>query len=129
MMITLSFSFFDFTSSFFFLCSPLLLLLLLLLSSPFPPLHYSVELLYRRPLFAGNDNEEQITLMCELIGKPKQKTIDKCSRKGVREILNNCKADSKPNFGSKGFRKISDDALDILSKMLTFDPDDRYTGK
>lgn len=84
------------------------------------------ELLGRTPLFPGKDYLEQIQRIIAILGTPSAEELSYISNEGALKYLKGLPKRTKqkwetlyPNSNSQG--------LDLLSKMLTFNPDDRYT--
>lgn len=85
------------------------------------------ELLDRKTLFAGKSSDEQIELIITLLGTPKIDDIyNKDGRSNSREKI--YKFGKITGISLKQmFPKVNDDALDLLDKMLKFEPDKRIT--
>lgn len=84
------------------------------------------ELLDRKPLFPGKDSAEQIELILTILGTPKIEDIYKEGRLNSREIIYKYgKIEKQP--WKEILPKAPEDALDLLEKMLKFDPDKRIT--
>jgi len=84
------------------------------------------ELLHHRPLMPGKSEEDQLRLMCELLGTPNSKIWP-----GVRDLPLFGRV-SLPACGYNNlqvkFPIITDNCLDLLNKFLTFNPDRRATA-
>ncbi len=84
------------------------------------------ELLDRKPLFPGKESSEQIELILSILGTPKIEDIYKDGRSNSRELIYKYgKLERVP--WKDLFPNAPDDALDLLDKMLKFDPDKRVT--
>lgn len=84
------------------------------------------ELLDRKPLFPGKESSEQIELILSILGTPKIEDIYKEGRSNSRELIYKYgKLERVP--WKEMFPNAPDDALDLLDKMLKFDPDKRIT--
>ena len=84
------------------------------------------ELLDRKPLFPGKESAEQIELILSILGTPKIEDIYKEGRSDSRELIYKYGKIEKVPWKDV-LRNASDDALDLLEKMLKFDPDKRIT--
>lgn len=82
------------------------------------------ELLARKPLFPGTDADHQITLICDVLGRPAQDLIDKCQHEETRQFLLDIPAKAKRPLSV--YPKTNDiSAVDLLTRLLKFDPDKR----
>eukprot|EP01132_Coremiostelium_polycephalum_P005299 gene5299-6599_t len=84
------------------------------------------ELLGRRPLFQGKDYIHQITLINEIIGSPSEEDIQNIASEQARQFIRSIGFRPKIPF-SKIFPKANKLAIDLLEKMLCFDPAKRIT--
>lgn len=87
------------------------------------------ELLTRTSFLPGTDTENQLELIIEMIGVPETKTIEKFCGGDVPDFLK--KAAQSPEEETKEFSKrfkdVDETALDLLKKMLMFDPGERIS--
>mmetsp|Transcript_23531 Transcript_23531/g.43702 ORF Transcript_23531/g.43702 Transcript_23531/m.43702 type:complete len:565 (-) Transcript_23531:298-1992(-) len=87
------------------------------------------ELITRRPLFAGDDFLQQLRLICEVLGSPSNDDLAFMSEGSANRYLREMEYQPrKPWKEVKGMEDASDDALDLLDKMLTFSPKKRITA-
>ncbi len=84
------------------------------------------ELLARRPLFPGSDNENQFNLVVDFLGTPNDEEINKIPKQKVRDYIKKM-GRKQPKDSHLIFKNASDEALDLLKKLLMFDPDKRIT--
>lgn len=84
------------------------------------------ELLDRKPLFPGKESSEQIELILSILGTPKIEDVYKEGRSNSRELIYKFGKIEKVPW-REIFQNASDDALDLLEKLLKFDPDKRIT--
>jgi len=84
------------------------------------------ELLDRKPLFPGKESAEQIELILSILGTPKIEDIYKEGRSNSRELIYKYGKIEKVPW-KEILPNSSEDALDLLEKMLKFDPDKRIT--
>ncbi len=85
------------------------------------------EMLQRKPFLPGTDTKNQIELICEYLGTPDiedMKNIPEESKKLIKNLPKNKK--NGKDF-SKIFSFADDLAIDLLKKLLIFDPDKRIT--
>lgn len=86
------------------------------------------ELLYHRPLMPGKHEEHQCHLICDLLGTPKPKIWP-----GLEHLPNyqkweaNLPRNDMNNLGVK-FPDATDGCLDLINRMLCFDPDRRESA-
>lgn len=84
------------------------------------------ELLLGRPLFKGKDYVDQLNKVLDVLGTPDEKVIRKIGSEKAQAYVR-----SLPFKKTIPFRKIlpaaDPQALDLLTKMLAFDPRDRIT--
>lgn len=82
------------------------------------------ELLLGQPLFPGKDYRNQLILIFQVLGSPIGDDYQSIKSKRAKEYIR-----SLPFFRKVSFQKIfpyaNPLALDLLSRMLTFNPDDR----
>jgi len=79
------------------------------------------EMLEGKPLFPGKDHVNQFSIITELLGTPPDDVIETiCSENTLRFVQSLPKRERIP-FSQK-LRSADDDALDLLEKMLVFDP-------
>ena len=86
------------------------------------------ELILRRPLFPGESTMDQIARIVKIIGSPSEEDLNKCpnanARRFVRSLGQHPKIPWKQVFRGKAF---NEQELDLVEKMLTWDPDKRIT--
>ncbi|GLB41804.1 putative protein tyrosine kinase [Lyophyllum shimeji] len=84
------------------------------------------ELLLGRPLFKGKDYVDQLNKVLDVLGTPDEKVIRKIGSEKAQAYVR-----SLPFKKTVPFRRIlpaaDPQALDLLTKMLAFDPSDRIT--
>ncbi|CEH19385.1 mitogen-activated protein kinase [Ceraceosorus bombacis] len=85
------------------------------------------EMLEGKPLFPGKDHVNQFSIITELLGTPPDEVIKTiCSENTLRFVQSLPKRERIP-FSQK-FRNQDPVALDLLEKMLVFDPRTRITA-
>jgi len=84
------------------------------------------ELLNRQPLFPGDDYIHQLQLINQKLGTPSAEDMVFISSEKARRFMASLPRSEKVNW-KKEFPKASDKALDLLSKMLVFNPARRIT--
>jgi len=82
------------------------------------------ELLNRKVLFPGKNYLHQIELIVDLLGTPSDEEVKGCQK--ARAYVKQMKSRPKQKFQDV-FQTASRDALDLLEKMLRFDPDARIS--
>lgn len=86
------------------------------------------ELLTRKPFLPGTSNENQLKLICRMVGAPSRGFIKSHNIEDF-DIPEDCEVNKDGETAKfiKRFSKIEDDARDLLKKMLAFDPTKRIT--
>lgn len=84
------------------------------------------ELLLRKPLLPGTDANQQLEIIFNLIGTPSAEDIQKIPHPRSREKVLRMQKRPEKDFASM-FRDANPHALDLLKRLLTFDPDKRIT--
>ncbi|EIE88086.1 hypothetical protein G6F46_006183 [Rhizopus delemar] len=86
------------------------------------------EMLEGKPLFPGKDHVHQFSIITELLGTPPDDVIATiCSENTLRFVKNLPKCEPVP-FNQR-FSGQDPEAIDLLEKMLTFDPRKRITAE
>ncbi|SCW04359.1 LAFE_0H11804g1_1 [Lachancea fermentati] len=85
------------------------------------------ELFLRRPLFPGKDYRHQLLLIFQILGSPGTADLDAVRSRRARHYLG-----SLPRFARRDLRQLFPNAnplgIDLLSRMLVFDPARRVTA-
>ncbi|PWA79072.1 mitogen-activated protein kinase [Artemisia annua] len=84
------------------------------------------EILTRQPLFPGKDYVHQLRLITELIGSPDDASLGFLRSDNARRYVRQLPQYPKQQFAAR-FPDKSPGALDLLEKMLVFDPNRRIT--
>lgn len=79
-----------------------------------------------KAIFPGTSTLNQIERIIELLGRPTREEIDSMESVMAKECINQINVGKKKSF-STYFGNIDPDGLDLLSKLLTFNPNDRLT--
>jgi len=82
------------------------------------------ETLLGTPLFPGRDAVSQLHLVTDLLGKPPAEVIDRISNPKARVFLH-ALPDKAPKSFAQKFRNLDPEGLDLLQRLLSFDPMDR----
>jgi mitogen-activated protein kinase 15 len=85
------------------------------------------ELIIGKAIFPGNSTLNQIERILELTGKPKPEDIESIESPLAANILSQINVSKKKSFQSF-FGNASDVALDLLKKLLVFNPNNRLTA-
>ncbi|KAI5439975.1 Mitogen-activated protein kinase 4, variant 2 [Lathyrus oleraceus] len=85
------------------------------------------EIMTRQPLFPGKDYVHQLRLITELIGSPDESSLGFLRSENAKRYLRQLPQFGKQDLSAKCPR-MSAEPLDLLEKMLIFDPDKRITG-
>ncbi|CAN6483759.1 unnamed protein product [Victoria cruziana] len=86
-----------------------------------------MELMNRQPLFPGRDHVHQLRLLMELIGTPTDNDLGFVSE-NARRYIQQLPRHARQSFTQK-FPHVHPLAIDLVERMLTFDPRQRITGK
>ncbi|XP_039070957.1 mitogen-activated protein kinase homolog MMK1-like [Hibiscus syriacus] len=84
-----------------------------------------MELMDRQPLFPGRDHVHQLRLLIELIGTPSEDELG-CLNENARRYIQQLPVYHRQSFTEK-FPIVHPLAIDLVEKMLTFDPRLRIT--
>jgi mitogen-activated protein kinase 15 len=84
------------------------------------------ELIVGKAIFPGTSTLNQIERVLELTGKPKMEDILSIESALAENIINSINISKKRSFQSF-FPNASEDALDLLTKLLNFNPKNRYS--
>ena len=86
------------------------------------------ELLTLRPLFPGDDEIDEINKINAILGSPSQELFEKFKKNSSH--INEFNFEFQNGSGIKSFLShISSSTIDLINKMLTYDPDKRFTAK
>ncbi|RKP23867.1 putative mitogen-activated protein kinase [Syncephalis pseudoplumigaleata] len=86
------------------------------------------EMLEGKPLFPGKDHVNQFSIITELLGTPPDDVIQTiCSENTLRFVQSLPKLEKVPF--SKKFTNADPEAIDLLERMLVFDPRKRITAE
>ncbi|CEH11841.1 kinase-like protein [Ceraceosorus bombacis] len=85
------------------------------------------ELIAGKPLFAGKDYVDQIARINNVLGTPTEATIAKIGSQRAKTYVQSLPKMPKVPF-SNLFPKATPLALDLLDRMLTWDPDERISA-
>ncbi|CAB11693.1 Mitogen-activated protein kinase spk1 [Schizosaccharomyces pombe] len=86
------------------------------------------EMLSARPLFPGKDYHSQITLILNILGTPTMDDFSRIKSARARKYIKSLPFTPKVSFKAL-FPQASPDAIDLLEKLLTFNPDKRITAE
>ncbi|RKF83106.1 Mitogen-activated protein kinase spm1 [Golovinomyces cichoracearum] len=84
------------------------------------------ELLGGRPFFKGKDYVDQLNQILHILGTPNEETLRRIGSPRAQEYVRNLPYMAKRPF-SQIFPNANPDALDLLNKMLAFDPSSRIS--
>lgn len=86
------------------------------------------EVLTGKPLFPGKNVVHQLDLMTDLLGTPSMDTISRVRNEKARRYLSSMRKKETISFSQK-FPNADPLALDLLQRLLAFDPKDRPTAE
>ncbi|RWV80991.1 hypothetical protein BHE74_00046040 [Ensete ventricosum] len=84
-----------------------------------------MELMDRKPLFPGRDHVHQLRLLMELIGTPNEADLDFVNE-NARRYIRQLPRHPRQSIHEK-FPHVHPTAIDLVERMLTFDPRQRVT--
>jgi len=84
------------------------------------------ELLGSKPFFKGRDYVDQLNQILHYLGTPSESTLARIGSPRAQEYVRNLPYMSKIPFNQL-FPRANPDALDLLDRMLAFDPSQRIT--
>lgn len=84
------------------------------------------ELITRKPLLPATSEEEQIQLITDLIGNPSEDLVEQITIVKNKEFIMSLPRRAGKNFSTL-FKGANPDAIDLMKKLLTFDPVKRIT--
>lgn len=84
------------------------------------------ELLGGRPFFKGRDYVDQLNQILHILGTPSEETLSRIGSPRAQEYVRNLPYMPKKSF-QQLFPNANPDALDLLDKMLAFDPASRIS--
>jgi len=84
------------------------------------------ELLGGKPFFKGRDYVDQLNQILHYLGTPNEETLSRIGSPRAQDYVRNLPFMAKISFQSL-FRNANPDALDLLDRMLAFDPSSRIS--
>ena len=84
------------------------------------------EMLLRKPIFPGRDYLDQLKLIIKTLGSPVDDELDFITAPKARAYIEALPKSPKTDF-RRMFRGASEDAIDLVNRMLQFDPRKRIT--
>lgn len=84
------------------------------------------ELLGGRPFFKGRDYVDQLNQILHILGTPNEETLSRIGSPRAQEYVRNLPFMPKKSFPAL-FPNANPDALDLLDKLLAFDPSSRIS--
>lgn len=84
------------------------------------------ELIIRKPLLPAASEEEQLNMITKLLGNPSAKLVNQIENEKNKEFVLQLPKREGKNFNEL-FKGADAQAIDLLKKMLTYDPEDRIT--
>ncbi|KAK8488793.1 hypothetical protein V6N13_138485 [Hibiscus sabdariffa] len=85
-----------------------------------------MELMIRKPLFPGKDHVHQMRLLTELLGTPTESDLGFLRNEDARRYIRQLPAHPRQPLANV-FPHVNRLALDLIERMLTFDPTRRIT--
>lgn len=85
------------------------------------------EMLEGKPLFPGKDHVHQFSIITELLGSPPDDVIDTIGSENTLRFVKSLPHREPVPFASK-FKNADPEAIDLLEKMLMFDPRKRIVA-
>ncbi|KAH7145851.1 kinase-like domain-containing protein [Dactylonectria estremocensis] len=85
------------------------------------------EMLEGKPLFPGKDHVNQFSIITELLGTPPDDVIDTIASENTLRFVKSLPKRERQPLKNK-FRNADESAIDLLERMLVFDPKKRITA-
>lgn len=86
------------------------------------------EFLNRKPIFPGKHNRHQLDLIVDILGTPHEDLINRIENQKCREYLRSSPFKTKRSLSELFPKTTHPLAIDLLEKMLVFDPAHRITA-
>eukprot|EP00612_Vaucheria_litorea_P001450 CAMPEP_0171456216 /NCGR_PEP_ID=MMETSP0945-20130129/2793_1 /TAXON_ID=109269 /ORGANISM="Vaucheria litorea, Strain CCMP2940" /LENGTH=463 /DNA_ID=CAMNT_0011981599 /DNA_START=157 /DNA_END=1549 /DNA_ORIENTATION=- len=86
------------------------------------------EMLGKKPIFPGKNFTHQLNLIFEVLGAPEKDEVSYITGKQASKFLKKIEK-KKPKSLSKMYPNASNEAIDLLSKLIVFDPEKRLTAR
>ncbi|KAI0564811.1 Mitogen-activated protein kinase 5 MPK5 [Gracilaria domingensis] len=86
------------------------------------------DLLGRKVLFPGKDFKHQVEIICEILGKPSEEDIKHVTSSRARKFLSKLPESAGVDF-SNLFPNANPHAIDLMERLLKFNPDKRLTAE
>lgn len=83
------------------------------------------EMITGKPLFPGRDYHHQLWLILEVLGTPSYQDFEQIKSKRAKEYIANLPLRPRVPWKIVLGQHVNPDAIDLLDKMLTFNPDKR----
>ncbi|ORZ38406.1 mitogen-activated protein kinase [Catenaria anguillulae PL171] len=84
------------------------------------------EMLSGKPLFPGRDYHHQLSLILDMLGTPSLEDFNAIKSRRARDYIRSLPFKKKRSFAQE-FPRANPNAVDLLEKMLTFNPTKRIT--
>lgn len=84
------------------------------------------ELITRKPLLPASSEEEQIQMITDLIGNPQEDLVEQITILKNKEFILSLPKRKAKDMNTI-FKGANPDAIDLIKRMLTFDPSKRIT--
>lgn len=84
------------------------------------------EMIRRKPLLPASNEKEQMEMIATLLGTPSRDFINNIEDEKARSFMENIPKKAGINFETH-FKNANPQAIDLLKKMLTIDPEKRIT--
>jgi mitogen-activated protein kinase 15 len=85
------------------------------------------ELLGNKPMFPGSSTMNQIEKILDILGSPTKEDLDAIQSDFAGQMMNNLPQRNRKNGLDDLYRNADDDAMDLLKKLLSFNPNKRLT--
>eukprot|EP00994_Dinema_validum_P006586 NODE_496_length_1630_cov_89.496521_g356_i0.p1 GENE.NODE_496_length_1630_cov_89.496521_g356_i0~~NODE_496_length_1630_cov_89.496521_g356_i0.p1 ORF type:complete len:416 (-),score=111.77 NODE_496_length_1630_cov_89.496521_g356_i0:241-1488(-) len=83
------------------------------------------EMFGRKPLFPGRNYLDQLHIILEVVGSPSNKDIEGIGSEKARNYIRQLHPKRERRDFHRIYPKVADDAIDLLNKMMLFNPNDR----
>ena len=85
------------------------------------------EMMVRQPLFPGQEQEEQVQMIIDLVGYPGDEAMEMFTEMKDKQFIKNLASKKREPKFEMVFAGQNPDAIDLLKRMLAFEPSQRIT--
>merc|ERR1712130_374458 len=87
------------------------------------------EMMAQQPMAKGRNYKDQLRRIIDILGTPSREDIAAIENVSARSFINSLPRKTQVKSFREKFPRVKDEALDLLQKMLTFNPKKRISAK